>query len=190
MAILLFFVLLIVVYSYVIIFYNLEIDNQTIIFSCGVFREIDVKIVWVSDSNSLLVEYVVYGEVVYVGRNSSEVLKYGVVLYDGIIVFVIKLKFYFVQSVICYVSRILFDSQFCVGVLCELSIDIDDVILLFILFDDGGSGMDDYDDIDELECLSGNCSDCENVVRYINGFLECLDECVFGEMFYNMFQCY
>ncbi|QPO16391.1 laminin-type epidermal growth factor [Infectious spleen and kidney necrosis virus] len=190
MATLLLLVLLTVAYSHATTFYNLEIDNQTTTLSCGVPRETDVKIVWASDSNSLLAEHVVHGEVVHVGRNSSEVLKHGVVLYDGTIVSVIKLKPHPVQSVTCHASRISSDSQPCVGVSCELPTDTDDVTPPPTLLDDGGSGMDDYDDIDEPECLSGNCSDCENVVRYTNGSLECLDECVPGEMPYNMLQCY
>ncbi|AZQ20889.1 laminin-type epidermal growth factor [Pompano iridovirus] len=192
MATLLLLLLLTVACTHATTFYNLEIDNQTTTLSCGVPRETDVKIVWSSDSNSLLAEHVVHGEVVHVGRNSSEVLKHGVVLYDGTILSVIKLKPHPVQTVTCHASRISSDSQPCVGVSCELPTDTDNVTPPPTLLDDGGSGMDDYDDIDEPECLSGNCSDCINVVRYTNGSLECLDDklCVPGEMPYNMLQCY
>nr|AAV51313.1 ORF-2 [Sea perch iridovirus] len=184
--------LLLTVACHATTFYNLEIDNQTTTLSCGVPRETDVKILWSSDSNSLLAEHVVHGEVVHVGRNSSEVLRHGVVLYDGTILSVIKLKPLPVQTVTCHASRISSDSQPCVGVSCELPTDTDDVTPPPTLLDDGGSGMDDYYDIVYPECLSGNCSHCINVVRYTNGSLECLDDqmCVPGEMPYSMLECY
>ncbi|AVR29795.1 laminin-type epidermal growth factor [Three spot gourami iridovirus] len=184
--------LLLTVACHATTFYNLEIDNQTTTLSCGVPRETDVKILWSSDRNSLLAEHVVHGEVVHVGRNSSEVLRHGVVLYDGSILSVIKLKPHPVHTVTCHASRISSDSEPCVGVSCELPTDTDDVTAPPTLLDDGGSGMDDYDDMDYPECLSGNCSDCINVVRHTNGSLECLDDnmCVPGEMPYSRLECY